>query len=429
MAPLLSHIIMLIKSIFLHAPDSSKRPSAQFFAGKHPPYGFPTGIGLNWWYTEATFAAQENVTRLLIQESPEFYDCDPRTVSEVIKDTLHEICIDQGTFSPDDVIFAKKSTLFDCTSVSVAQCASNILVAIKDNLRAKIGRCCTVYAVPRFRPESFYIDEAKIYFISKSDRVAWQRLVDEGFSFDGWTPEDPRAGWRKDSIYSLNGKYEAVLVADSHGTKQGARFSSVLKFRVLLAVSFAIASDRAKYPYWRAAADSLEFCVQFPHRSSPDRTMSRNDCGALVPYYADDIPIAALEIAVIKKWYEDRSKCKADTKNRIEKAAHFLNLGMNADGTEAYINYFITLDALFGQRGSVETSILSGLAAIGSDAKTIEKARWLFDLRSEIVHGGSRYIEEWPNYARYTKHFRTKPMRDVQALAQASVLRAPHALA
>jgi hypothetical protein len=99
---------------------------------------------------------------------------------------------------------------------------------------------------------------------------------------------------------------------------------------------------------------------------------------------------------------------------------------MNSDDIEAYINYFVTLDALFGERGSVEASILAGVRALDINPAYIEKASWLFDLRNEIVHGGSRYITEWPKYTRYTQHFRSKPMADVQSLAQLAVLRAPY---
>jgi hypothetical protein len=102
---------------------------------------------------------------------------------------------------------------------------------------------------------------------------------------------------------------------------------------------------------------------------------------------------------------------------------------MNSDDIEAYINYFVTLDALFGERGSVETSILAGVRALDINPAYIEKASWLFDLRNEIVHGGSRYITEWPKYTRYTQHFRSKPMADVQSLAQLAVLQAPYMFA
>jgi len=101
---------------------------------------------------------------------------------------------------------------------------------------------------------------------------------------------------------------------------------------------------------------------------------------------------------------------------------------MNSDDIEAYINYFVTLDALFGERGAVESSILAGVKSLGVDPKLEEKTSWLFDLRNELVHGGSRYIAEWPSYARYTQHFRTKPFADIRALAQLAVLKAPRVL-
>lgn len=428
MLPLLGQIIRLIKSIRLRPRAPAQRPSSQFLAGKHPTFGFPTGIGLNWWYSADTFFAQESVAALLIQHSPDFCDCDLQTVSDVVMRTLHEICVDPAAFNADEVAFAQHPTLFDCISVPVPQCAASILAEIGKNLRAAIGRCCTVYAVPRLLSESFRLQDAGIHVIAKQDADAWQCLVDEGFMFDGWKPEDPRIGLRNDGTFSPNGDFESVLVADGHGTKKGTRFSSVLKFRALLAVTLAVAEGRRTHPYFRSAANPLKFCAQFPHESNPDRTMSRNDCDPLIPYYVDDISVSPVEITAIRDWYTKCAQCGPDTKNRIEKAAHFLNLGMNADGTEAYINYFVTLDALLGQRGSVETSILAGLGTLGLGADQIEKAHWLFELRSEIVHGGSRYIEEWPKYANYVRHFRTKPMRDVQALAQLSVLRAPQVL-
>jgi len=369
------------------------------------------------------------VTALLIQHSPDFCDCDLQTVSDVVMRTLHEICVDPAVFNTDEVVFARHPTLFDCISVPVPQCAASILAEMEKNLRAAIGRCCTVYAVPRLFSTSFRLRDVGIHVIAKQDTDAWQGLVDEGFMFNGWRPEDPRPGLRKDRTFSPNGNFESVLVADSHGTKKGTRFSSVLKFRALLAVTLAVVTERREHPYFKSAADPLGFCAQFPHESNPDKTLNRSDCGPLIPYYVDDIPVGAVEITAIRDWYAKCAQCGPDTKNRIEKAAHFLNLGMNADGSEAYVNYFVTLDALFGQRGSVEASILAGLNTLGLDARQIEKARWLFELRSEIVHGGSRYIEEWPKYAKYSRHFRTKPMRDVQTLAHLSILRAPQVLA
>jgi hypothetical protein len=145
----------------------------------------------------------------------------------------------------------------------------------------------------------------------------------------------------------------------------------------------------------------------------------------VIPCFVSDVSLGSEDVASILQWYEQLDRCREEHQDRIEKAAHFVNRGINSDDIESYINYFVALDALFGQRGSVEVSILEGVRALNLDTSLTEKAPWLFDLRNEIVHGGSRYISEWPKYRRYTQHFRTKPMDDVRDLAQSAMLRAP----
>ena len=169
--------------------------------------------------------------------------------------------------------------------------------------------------------------------------------------------------------------------------------------------------------------------MQFPHNSDAAGTISRNDCEALVPFYGDNVPMGSDEALVTENWYSTCARCNPDDQRRLEKGAHFLNRAMNSHDIESYLNYFVTLDALFGKRGAVETSIVAGVKSLGIDSKFSEKTPWLFDLRNEIVHGGSRYVAEWPKYARYSQHFRTKPLEDIRALAQFAVLYAPRVLA
>ena len=118
-----------------------------------------------------------SVTTLLIQHSPDFCDCDLKTVSDVVMRTLHEICVDPVVLKTDEVVFARHPTLFDCISVPVPQCAALILAEIGENLRAAIGRCCAVHAVPRLLSTSFRLQDIGIHVIAKQDAVAWQHLI------------------------------------------------------------------------------------------------------------------------------------------------------------------------------------------------------------------------------------------------------------
>lgn len=429
MTPLFSQIVHLIKSIVLRPEDTSRRPSAQFFPGKQLPFGRTSGIVLSWWYSEDTFDTLDAVVALLIGTSSDFRDCDPESVSDAVMKTLQEVCINPAIFKGDALLFSKCRTLLDCRAVTVPHLATAILKEIETNVRSLIGKRCTIHAVPRFQVTSFCLAEESIRVIAKNDHNAWQELVDEGYQFDGWTPMRPILGSREDRTFSHLGEFECVLVAEEYGTQKGTRFNSILRFRKLAAVLFAIASERAPYPYNKSMARPLELCAQFPHKSNPDLQVTSSNCDPVFPYYASPIPIGADEVAATQDWYNRCFCCSGDTRSRLEKGAHFLNRGMNSGDIEAYINYFVTLDALFGERGSVEASILKGVCTLGISHTYIEKAKWLFELRNEIVHGGSRYITEWPKYTRYTQHFRSKPMTDVQSLAQVAVLKAPYVFA
>ncbi|WP_156107284.1 HEPN domain-containing protein [Pectobacterium betavasculorum] len=426
MTPILSQIVHLTKSILLISEDPSKHPAAQFFPGKHSPFSFPTGIVLTWWYNKDMFNVRESLVNLIIQEFPYFKDCDPETCSETIIKTLQEICTNRDIFDTDAVCFSKKRSLFDCRIIPVTQYAKTILSATEENINILICRRCTIYLVPRFQITSFYLIEDSIHAIAKNDRKYWNTLIDKGFLFNGWTPENPIIAGRQDRTFMPQNEFTCLLVSEENGTQEGTKFSSSLKFRKFLSILFSSASKRAKYSYHKSMAQSADFCIQFPHCDNIDQKITRSNIGSLTPFYASQIPIGPDEITEIKNWYNRLSICSLQSKDRIEKCAHFLNRGMNSDDIEAYINYFVALDALFGQRGTVEQSILSGVKALGIDPKFSEKASWLFDLRNELVHGGSRYIKEWPKYQRYIQHFHSTPFNDVKNLSQLAILHAPY---
>jgi hypothetical protein len=426
-AALLSQIVRLTKSILLRPADPLKPASAQFIAGKHPPFVFPSGgIALSWWYSEDTFNAIGSVATLLIDSAVEFKDCDVETVSDVVLKTLQELCLHKDLFDGDAVFLARHEALFACHVAPVRHFSEQILQAMSANLRRCMGRRCTIYALPRFKVPSFVVPGRWIRLIAKTDQAAWQKLIDDGYQFNGWSPLRPALPGREDRTFSPPGVFECVLVAEENGTERGTRFNSVLKFRQLGALLYATACERAPHRLHKAMARPFEFCVQFPHNSYSEGNVTRRDCDPVMPYFVSDVLFVSEDVAAIAEWYARLDRCKDEHKRRIEKTAHFVNRGMNSDDIESYVNYFVALDALFGQRGSVEVSILAGVRALKLGASLTEKAPWLFDLRNEIVHGGSRYISEWPKYSRYTQHFRSTPMNDIRDLAHAALLRAPN---
>ena len=168
--------------------------------------------------------------------------------------------------------------------------------------------------------------------------------------------------------------------------------------------------------------------MQFCKSNGSGADIVTNGLGALLPYYAEDFVLAAEDIHKIQAWFVSTYSLMSENSSRLEKGAHFANRAMNSDDIESFVNYFVALDAFFGVRGSVELSITSAVKTLQLPNRMDEKISWLFDLRNELVHGGSRFAKEWPKYERYYRHFDSSPHVDIEAALLSALLRAPGVL-
>ena len=99
-----------------------------------------------------------------------------------------------------------------------------------------------------------------------------------------------------------------------------------------------------------------------------------------------------------------------------------VNYGITADDLERFLHFFIALDALFGEMGKVEETIINGIKrTFPGDSKWLERAEMLFDLRSELVHGGSSFIDDWKSLDHYRRHFQSHPLTDVGTAAMTAL--------
>lgn len=423
---LLAHVARLLKSILLNALPGAPQPSAQFGAGKRTPFTVLSRPGVSWWYCNQTFLAKSALASFIKESDPSFKDCDIESVERTIMDTLQEICLDKALFNGDDVFFQQKPNLLECRrpELAVNDFAARIVDAIKDNLRTIIGRRCTVYPLPRYMGPSFRVPDLGLWAVSSTDLATWEVFEKQDYLLDGWSPLNPVIKTSGDRVLVGAGAHY-FLISEEVGTQEGAKFASAVKLRTMIALMFSVAAVRRGREFFKSAAPASTLCVQFPHRSATDLQITLSELGPLSPHYVSDLKFDSEAIDVLLAWYRKREACTPEFRQRLDKAAYFFNRGMNADDIEAYINNFVALDALFGERGSVEASIEAGILSLKVGADLEERASWLFDLRNELVHGGSRYIAEWPKYQRYVRHFKSQPLADVAKLAQSAILAAP----
>jgi hypothetical protein len=421
----LSQIHRLLKNILLCPESLGKRASAQFMPGRERHGAFTGGIAATWWYTERTFEAADAVAALTVQANPTFANCELKFVSSVVMQTLQEKCGDEDLFDVGAVLFKRSGTLFGCAAVPPLQLAQAIQSAIAHNLISKIGRHCTIYAAPRIKCSSFHLEEEEIRLVAKDDAQAWGKVKEQNFALRSWTPAHPTLDSQADSAFSPNISFQCVLASEDLGTPTGSEFNGILKFRKLAALLHATVCKTSGGSFSIAQGLPSNFIIQFPHTSIAQGAITRRQCAPILPFLSEPLEILDGHVSTVRAWYILRRRCSTEVQGRLDKGANFLNRGLNAADIEAFINYFIALDALFGERGSVEASILRGVKVLSVEKSLKDKASWLFDLRNELVHGGGRYITEWPSYGRYRRHFRSDPLDDVRKLAQAAILEAP----
>jgi hypothetical protein len=426
MKKLRGQIINLLKNIKLSKPESEKGLRTSFIPG---PKGLPIlwGVCITWWRTAAAERAADGLSFLLRDSRKEFEGCDLETIRKVIDDTLQEICLDPRYFVGKMLIAQSAPNLFECRVAGDVEAFADIIVGkIVSKLKLESLWWRVVYAAPRFKGNSFAIPDHGLMVIRRSDED-WQNTWDDKFRVDHWSPVTGNfTEGRADTFTNLSQSTSSYLfVYEGFGTQKGVLLNAQLALRQLFAVLYSVIWLRRRRRLLRAAAIPYRGYVQFPQRDAPTAGDHSGEIGQLVPFYSNDIELEAVETTDVLTWYRALLSTTTTLRSRIEKCAHFVNKALNSGGIDEYINYFIALDALYGERGSVEASIVDGITTLSVDSTWPEKTKWLFDLRNELVHGGSRHAREWSDYDRYQKHFGSKPENDVAIMACTALYHAP----
>lgn len=245
------------------------------------------------------------------------------------------------------------------------------------------------------------------------DDVDFWRFDDGRLLLGDWDPctgcfRDGRGiGFRPETHHSfLVGKYE--------GSKQGVKERFKADGQQMMAAAYAFWRREQFRHKVKAMPD--EGVLAFHSASSGRGFYEFSELGQIYPCYGDEMHVDAFASELLE-WNSRRDRLAPPARSRINTALRFINLAMCSKDISAYINYFISIDALFGEYGKVESGILAGVQDVCSLPGGREKIDWLFALRNEIVHGGSRSVHEWARYPRYLKHFESDPVRDIEEIS------------
>lgn len=409
------HLIAITKHIWLKQPDGVRTRQTKFIPRNFIHLPCPPCVHL--WRTDITDRKISEFASMLCESGK---DMDAKDVSGVIKtveNVLHEACGDIQIFDLNSIVASRFKTLFECRAIiDISHFANKLLNKILEEVGLSITTWAGICVAPRIECPSFGIPSYGLYVIAKNDIDVWQNEILAKYRATKWSPIlCPGINDIDPAFCILN--YTNAFVSISQGTESRSRVLSQFRLRQLFAVLTATAIESSSYVPHKSCGEPCRIWVQHPANNSTLDSQMISSSDTLFPYLLNECKLSQNNTNRVIDWYSALSALDQRISNRIEKCAYFVNRAMNASGIESYLNYFISLDALFGVRGSVVESIANGVKHLAIPSKLLEKICLLTDLRHELVHGGSRSIFEWPKFTHYRSHFMSNPESDIQELA------------
>lgn len=411
---ILGKVLALTKQIYIKKPENVTCLQRSFLAGRKEQFPLMGSIGLEWWLAKDGISLLEDLANMAMSSYPELRGGDTSSFCKTIEDTLRENALNSEIFDGDTIFLRKANTLFDARSVpGVNEFALTLWNKIHQSLIRSMVHWIILYPLYRVKVQTTALDADGITLLSSEDRGTWESICEKYSNGKVW---DLSSGRRKDGLDSFFKKAPPTwLLCEVYGTDTGARTLAGGRMRTFISVLFSHLHDRFPNLLTKSMAEEMSYSLQFPKNGSLiTYGQVFASIGRLFPPLSIDIDISQEDLLEVKKWYVLRSSAPAPNMQRVTTASHFINYAIVANHLERFIHFFIALDALFGERDRVEETIIDGIKrSFPDDLRWVDRARRLFDLRSELVHGGSSRIEDWKGLDHYRRYFKSHPLTDV----------------
>lgn len=409
-----SQIIALTKEIFFHPPNKEIGTISQFFAGdQNLPFSL-FGIPLKWWYSKRALKLCDNIAKMSIEFDDELRYGDVKDLSEIIKSTIEKNATNKELFQ----IFSNNpNTLFDSrTESDVQKYSKKIWDTLHASMLHSLTKWLILYPIPGIISNSYNLQYDGLHIIRSADYEYWDQFKIKCPELNYWNPatcENVEGG----KIPDIDPP-KSWLACEILGTENKSRFYASLFMRKFIAILFSFLRESNQHATSKSMRETNSYCVQFPFdNSNVGVGQIFSSIGTLIHPILGEIELKDGILDTVKNWYTQCKKLNDDKYHRVSKASHFLNYALVTGSIEQFLYFFIVLDALFGVRNNVEKFIKDGIRNYLTEPEWQQKVEKLFDLRSELVHGGSSYIEEWKGYDSYVNHFDSYPERDVEIAA------------
>lgn len=390
---------------------------------------FPTSflignIGLKWWYTKKSFKIRNDLSKMIISYDKRFSDGDYEYFSTLIIDTIQNNGFNKELFNSDLVFKSEADNLLEVSINSDYKNVSNKLYSIIENkLLSSIIDWMILFPLSIIKSNTYIFESLDLALLSPSDAKSWEKISCDFKSSNGFNPSNGQ-NYSRSIIPAAYKTPFTWLILKTNGTEKGATRKLTFTVRELVAIvcSFKITSYDSLQNY--IENNTPRYCILFPGNDFVDFNLQINSTAFLQPSFASHLEVDIGTFKEIDSYLKSINSLTTESIKRFETATQFISYGLLAfSDIERFMHFYIALDALFGEKNDVEASIKKGLCLLNNiDKKIDEKADRLFDLRNEILHGGSSNLRDWKGYEIYLTLYDVDPFIDIELICYRSIV-------
>lgn len=380
-----------------------------------------SGRAFQWWYTAKGASVAWQLANLIRDFHNGQIAIDATSCSEAIQNAPQDNLLNRTLLENVVEKENQKLSLFNAYSpTDPANIASIIWNEIVRFVKLMTSDWLFVYPMQRMRFSSHTFAYDGIVLLAADDKTSWRECQCR-------FPELFELDTRNGSLYGgtlplARGPGANWLAVECSGTPLHAFNICRRRAATFLGLLFSVFEKHApRTAFAQSDAETDNYAAIFSSRSDGPRIQVRSS-GTLLHPILGSLDVSSEMISEVEQWYERRRGAETDAQNRSAIAARFINDAAVSDGYKRFLAFFISLDALFGERDKVKQRIVEGVLRHFPSDPWLQKCKRLFDLRSELVHGGTASVEEWHALQKYIEHFHSDPERDIEILTSGCLL-------
>lgn len=417
---ILGKIIALTKEIHLKQPSSKESFVRKFLYQKNNLPSLGGAIGLEWWITKKGLDILEDIGRMVNFSEPSLMAIDNESFCGFIEGVLEKNSLNEEFFCNNTIFLRRCSTLFEGRAVNDPhQFASLIWDEICNSLRDSMVSWFIIYPLHRIKTKSVNLGFSGLTLLNSNDSNMWNAISGRYPDARYWSPATGKRTDRPDDSCFCGYPPLAWLICEIFGKDTEARILAGRHMRTFLSIMFSCLQPHYVNLLTKSMAQEISYSMQFPNDGQ--KAGCGQICafiGNLLPPLITDLEISDMILQEIQEWYKKYTSALEQKKQRCTAASLFINYGIVSEEVERFLHFFIALDALFGERGKVEKSILQGVEQLFPKERTwIERGKRLFELRCALVHGEAFSIKDWRGFSKYRRIFSSDPLKDVSDMA------------